>query len=1245
MKILGLDLGTASIGWSVIEISDFNPAELKLLGLGSRIIQYENKEVSDFSAGKGVTPCANRTLKRSARRSIDRYQQRRDRLKAYLVSAGIMNIGEPLPSLSPLETWKLRSDASTKGIKLSIQEISRVFLHLNQRRGYKHAKSDMGDAKQTEYVAHVNDRFAEIKKLNQTVGQFFYSKLKESEITGPRGKKQYTYRIKGEVFPRGAYVEEFDAIIEAQREFYPKLLNDENVSVIKNLIFFQRPLKSCKHLVSYCDFERRKFKNSVGKEVDGGPKVTPKSSPLEQVCRLYESINNIRLVNPRLKDKKINVQPSLFDNPDNLPTDARKYQYSYDINDEERQRIFDYLNKNEHLTEKMLLKLLGLKEADGFKSDRAIQKGIPGNKTYYTIAKALADFPEKERLLKFNLKITEKVDKETGVLNPVIDMDYREEPLYLLWHTLYSIKDKKELFDCLKHKFGITDLGTLERLYAIDFVKDGYANKSAKFIRRLLPHLMDGEDYSNACKKCEVNHSDYITKEDNKNRALVSHLDLLDKGELRQPLVEKIVNQTINVANAIVDRFGEIDEVRIELARELKQSKQERSTATLRINVREKENMKFAEMISELNITPTKRRIQKMRMLEETGNKCIYCGNVITPYQFIEGHGYEIEHIIPRSRIFDDSFSNKVCSCRKCNEAKGALTGYDFMKTRGEQEFNAYLDRVDTLFKNKKISKTKYDRLKMSSSEIPSDFIERDLRESQYIAKKTHEILLKRFRNVYASSGAVTSFLRHVWGYDEVLHNLNLHKYEDAGLVEEVSYTTHDQKHSALRIKDWSKRKDHRHHAIDALVIALTRQGYIQRLNTLNATSIKNDSDKMNLEKWAAFQPHFSVAEVEQKIANISVSFKAGKRLYTYGKRYVIHKGKSKCMQTGILIPRAALTKDSVYGKIKVADGKRDLKYLLKNPEAIVDNEIKNAIDVLLKGNEGNVSAILKRLKKTPLVVNGNTVEQADCFHEEFVINYKVESITKQKDINSIVDPTIRGLFQKRFDEVGEKNFVKSIAENPICSDMEGRCAIRSVRCLTGIEPDSLACVKKDKDGKEIGFSQTRNNHHLAFYRKPDGRIVESVVSFWDGIMRVRYGLPGLVKNPAEAWELIANNEDNSDIQDIAKNLPPHDSEFIMSLQRNEMFVLGMSDDEWNDALTSRDSAAINRHLYRVWKLGSNDYNFKFHTDTTAKTEPGDKEMKMFYRVGSIKAFQALNPHKIKVSLLGEIDFDRLMHQ
>lgn len=1241
MKVLGLDLGPTSIGWAVIEINDFTNL-IKILGLGSRIIQYSNDNAAtDFSKGAGITPCTERTHSRQMRRSIDRFQLHREQLKDLLLGLGLKKSDFEASTESPLQIWKTRADAATSGVKLSLQQLALVLLHINHRRGYKHAKSDIGDSKQTEYVARINDRYAEIKQSGRTVGQYFYDKLKESEITESNGQKHYNYRIKEKVCPREAYQAEVDKILAVQSEFYPEILTEENQKAIKQIIFYQRPLKSCKNLVSFCEFERHIFLNKDGKKVENGPKVAPRTSPLAQVCRIYEAINNIRLVNSRLQNSS-----SLHRCNSSSSREARKLMPQYNFTDEERDRIFDFLNTHEKMTEKDLLKILGLTSADGFKSDKALGKGIQGNTTLWQISKALDKYPGKEKLLQF--EIVEEIpannpdiNETTGEIIPRIAPTYINEPLYMLWHTLYSIKDKEELFKVLSEKFGITDSETLNRLYSLDFVKAGYANKSAKFIRKLLPLLRKGMMYSEACEMIGTKHSQSLTKGENEVRELQHHLTPLHKGELRQPVVEKILNQTINVVNAIIDEFGEIDEVRVELARELKRDKAGREKMAQNISKNERDNKALSEEIKELNIQPTRRRIQKMKMLKETGHRCMYCGTTVTPYQFIEGHGYDIEHIIPRSKLFDDSFSNKVCACRDCNATKGAQTAFDFMKSKGEQEFNSYLERVEELYKSNKISRIKHDRLLMSAKDIPDDFIERDLRQTQYISRKSMEILSSAIRNVYASSGMVTDFFRHAWGYDTILHDINLPRYEAAGLTIDAEYESHGQKHTTHKIKDWSKRKDHRHHALDALVIALTRQGYIQRLNTLNALSNDNgDTVKWeSLDKWAAERPHVNRQELIDALDNVAISFKPRKKLTSIGKRYIRKNGKRECVQTGIMVPRAALHKETIYGKIKIDDGKKSLKFALQNIDLIENEEIRKQLILHLKENGGDIPSTIKALKKNNLEINGRPVERVRCYSEEIVVRYPLASIS-HKDISNIVDSHIREIVRARFLEVGnaDKDFVKSLAERPLFSDKACTQQIKAVRIKTGLNRSNLAGVRKNEAGKTIGYAQKSNNHHLAFYKMPDGKIVESVVSFWDCVRRKQAGIPPIIKNPTEVWDTIITSNDTNCFKDIVDTLPPDRSEFIMSLQRNEMIVLGMTDEEWTEAITSNNLKVINRHLYRVWKLGSKDYCFKFHTNTSAAIEDGDKEIKQYYRIKSIPPLLALHPRKVTVSVLGKFN-------
>lgn len=288
MKVLGLDIGSASIGWSVVDFND-DATDVKLCGMGVRIIPYPSDNIAnEFNVGKGDTPCSVRTTARGMRRNLDRWQLHREQLKELLISLGIMKNDEGFVPLSPIQQWGLRADAASSEIAISLNDLARVLLHINHRRGYKHAKSDMGGGKETEYVAKVNNRFKEITELGLTVGEYCFKKLQESEHVGATGKKDYSYRIKEQVYPRQAYEQEVRTILNAQKLHYPEILTDEAIEKIFKVIFYQRPLKSCKHLVSYCDFERKVFKNSKGKSVDSGPKVTPRTSPLAQLCRVYE---------------------------------------------------------------------------------------------------------------------------------------------------------------------------------------------------------------------------------------------------------------------------------------------------------------------------------------------------------------------------------------------------------------------------------------------------------------------------------------------------------------------------------------------------------------------------------------------------------------------------------------------------------------------------------------------------------------------------------------------------------------------------------------------------------------------------------------------------------------------------------------------------------------------------------------------------------------------------------------------
>jgi len=342
-KILGLDLGVGSVGWALIETEDNQPKQI--LGMGSRIVPISKDDNDQFSKGQAITKNADRTQRRTARKGYNRYQMRRALLTQALRNHNMLpdRLDENV-----IDLWKMRSDAATEGHQLSLSQIGRVLYHINQKRGYKHSKADdNGDSKLTKYVEEVNQRYKKIQETKQTIGQYFYIELLRSKIERANGP-YYTYRIKDKVFPRAAYLAEFDKIMQVQRAYYPEVLTDDFIDILRNrIIFYQRPLKSCKHLVSLCEFEARPYKTKEGKVVYGGPKCAPRTSPLAQLCAMWETTNNITLTN----------------------RNNEKYEFTL----EQRRQIVDFLCRNKEMKVSHLQKILGI----GGKLSAKVSKAMP----------------------------------------------------------------------------------------------------------------------------------------------------------------------------------------------------------------------------------------------------------------------------------------------------------------------------------------------------------------------------------------------------------------------------------------------------------------------------------------------------------------------------------------------------------------------------------------------------------------------------------------------------------------------------------------------------------------------------------------------------------------------------------------------------------------------------------------------------------------------------------------------------
>ncbi len=1255
-KILGLDLGTNSIGWALIEV-DENFIPIRIIAMGSRIIPLSSNDKEEFQRGLSITKNQSRTVSRTQRKGYDRKQLKKSDLKEILNKYNIFP-SEELLRFPMLDLWKLRSDSANPNENISAEQLGRILYMLNQKRGYKSARSEANaDKKDTDYVHAVKGRYAQLKDRNQTIGQYFYDELHNS-------KTNNTYfRIKEEVYPREAYTEEFDAIINAQKNKHD-FLTDEVVHQLRNeIIYFQRKLKSQKGLVSICEFEgfektifdKEKDKNKV---VFVGPKVAPKTSPLFQLCRIWEVVNTITL---KIK------------NPE-----GSKYKWGEKIpNLQEKEILTDFLFKNDSLSFNKLLEILKLNKNNVY-VNKQILKGIKGNETYSTIHSILGD----NEILNFDVSIIPSdhtsmlVDEETGEIieraGLELDASLEKEPLYQLWHTIYSIKDLDECKNALIKRFGFNDL-TAEKLSRIDFNKQAFGNKSNKSMRKILPFLMEGYDYSQSCTLAGYNHSNSLTKDEREQQVTLDRLELLPKNSLRQPIVEKILNQMINVVNAIFEQYGKPSEIRVELARELKQSKDERNDADLQNSKNKKLNEEIGKRLMEMGLPVTKRYIQKYKFIfpslskslkdAQVNNQCIYCGETFNLTEALSGDAYDVDHIVPKALLFDDSQTNKVLVHRKCNSTKTNQTAYDYISTKGDEQVRIYSERVDDWFKRGIISYSKLQRLKVSHKEylerkklgketetdkkLWENFIDRQLRDTQYISRKSREILQKVCNNVTTTEGGVTAKLRNLWGWDDVLMNLQMSKYKELGqtVVKEWTSEHGKRKHQREEIENWTKRDDHRHHAIDALVIACTKQGFIQRINTLNSSDTKDlmikevEEAKIEfnekttlLEKYLKTQEPFSTQKVMKEADKILVSFKAGKKVATITK----FKASGKNKDTGVIVPRGALHEQSVYGKIKVIEKDKSLKYLFENPNKIVSPKIKVLVETRLSENENNSKLALSTLKKKPIFLNEEKteiLEKASCYNDATVLKYKLQSL-KAVQADDIVDERVKFLVKQRLAQFGNKE--KEAFKDTLWFNEEKQIPIITVRLFARPDANNLQAIKKDENGKDIGFVVTGNNHHIAIYEDKDNKLVQHSCTFWHAVERKKYKIPPVIKNSSDVWNQFLNKKLP---QSFLSNLPADNLNLKFSMQQNEMFILGLSQEEFEEATKNNDKCLLSKHLYLVWSITDGDYFFRHHLETKnseLKKTNGAKDGKRYYRL-STKGLTDLTPVKVRLNHLGEI--------
>ncbi len=1353
-KILGLDLGTTSIGWALVNEAIDPQEKSEIVKIGVRVNPLTTDEKDNFSKGADITTNSDRTLKRSMRRNLQRYKLRREELVRLLKEHGWITDDTILAehsNRSTFETWRLRAKAVSE--EISLEELSRVLLMINKKRGYKSSRKAKGGeegvlidgmavAKELyeknltpgEYSYHLlqegkkhlpdfyrSDLMDEFNKVWNVQKQYYsniltdelYNALKgknekqtwaivaepfgivgiKLEAKGAELKKEYfrlraeavkkqvdlerlaivlqkinsqmnassgylgdisdrskelyfnhqtvgeyqwdelqknpNHSLKNEVFYRADYMDEFERIWDTQSKYHNELTPELKRQLRDVVIFYQRPLRSQKGLVSFCEFEKKQIEVIVdGKKKikTTGCRVAPKSSPLYQEFKIWQILNNIILSG---KDKDGNV-------------------VQRELDEDEKQLLFEQLTICNKLNKKQALILLYGKKGNNYDLNF---KDLEGNRTIAALYEAYLaivnlNIEEGKEYKEVDKKVIRDFFEQNGISTAILDFnsnvtaeELEKEELYKLWHLLYSYEGDKSntgiavLIDKLCSKYGFTE--EQAKIVADVKLQDDYGSLSTKAIRNILPYMREGKKYDEACMYAGYRHSaQSLTREEIDNRVLKEHLQILPKNSLRNPVVEKILNQMINVVNAVIDTYGKPDEIRIEMARDLKKNADERKKMTDSLNAETRKQEEYRKLLQqEFGLQHVSRndiiRYKLYLELKNRGYKTLYT-NTYIPKDELFSKKFDIEHIIPQSRLFDDSFSNKTLEMRDANIEKGNQTARDYVKDKyGDEGYAEYEARVKALEADGSISHVKANNLLMKEHDIPSDFLNRDLSDSAYIAKKARELLLETVREVHTTSGSVTSRLREDWQLVNVMQELNYAKFAAIGQIEE--YQDHDGR-TIRRIKDWTKRNDHRHHAMDALTIAFTRPEYVNYLSNLSARSDKSGIIYAVEQKYLKrdkngkmiFLPPMPLdefrAEALKQLSNILVSIKAKNKVVT--KNVNKSKVKSGYRRTEQLTPRGQLHNETIYGshleyvtKMEKVGGSFDMEKIL----TVANKQDREMLLKRLQENGGDPKKVFtgkKRLDKQVKTVSMQTV---------YTIR---KAVSPDLKIEKVIDPHIRAILQARYDEYGKdaRKAFSNLDKNPIYLNKEKGITIKRVT-ITGISKATALHYKKDNRGKLIydneghciltDFVSTASNHHVAIYKDENGDLQEKMVSFYEATMRANQDLPVVDKEyrKNDGWQ------------------------FLFTMKQNEYFVFPNEQTGFNpldiDLLNQENKALISPNLYRVQKIGSHDYWFRHHLETRVDdVENAHKEM-IWKRITSVSKLSGII--KVRVNHLGEI--------
>ena len=729
--ILGLDIGIASVGWAMVEIDEEeNP--IRLIDLGVRV--FERAEVPKT----GDSLVAARRLARSVRRLTRRRAHRLLRARRLLKREGVLQAADfdenGLIKSLPNTPWQLRAAALDR--KLTPLEWSAVLLHLIKHRGYLSQRKNEGETADKELGALLKGVADNAHALQtgdfRTPAELALNKFeKESgHIRNQRGDYSHT-------FSRKDLQAELNLLFEKQKEFGNPHVSDGLKEGIETLLMTQRdsiPDESAiLRMQGKCTFEKNKSR------------AAKHSWSAERFIWLSK-LANLRITDEFGTRKLTEIERQiLIDLPYKLKT----------VNYQQVRNALTTLSPNAlfNIRYHQKDKKGEIKSSDKIEKDTKFME----MKFWHKIKETLEGNGRKTEWQ--SLSSNHNLLDEIGTVFTICKNDERRKAL-----LSGKIKEDQDILDILCNH--------------VDFTCT--VNLSLEALKNILPFMEQGDDYDTAWRKVYPPQS---TKKE-------SVLPPIPADEIRNPVVLRALSQARKVINAVVRRYGSPARIHIETAREVGKSFKDRKE----IEKRQEENRKdreesateFREYFPNFIGEPKSKDILKLRLYKQQHGKCLYSGKEINLGRLNEIGYVEIDHALPFSRTWDDSFNNKVLVLGSENQNKGDRTPYEYLNGKdNSREWQEFKARVETSrfphSKKQRILLQKFDE---------KEFKNRNLSDTRYINRflcqfvADHMQLTGKDKNrVFASNGQITNLLRGFWGLRKARAENDRHHALDAVVV------------------------------------------------------------------------------------------------------------------------------------------------------------------------------------------------------------------------------------------------------------------------------------------------------------------------------------------------------------------------------------------------------------------------------------------------------------------------------